>query len=299
MPVTFHPSGNILAQSFPETSKVYSAEGLLAVACPTQRARCGEIVQSSFSKTGNEDILPKTNGFVQTVVEAYNNHRCLIIRPDDVWAAILVQLSFYINAHGEELRSAFVSHEGKKMLTVISPNTLDSTDFGDMAVAMTDEIMKNVNDPALREWILPQFTTTTPTDTVVFSALMMETMKTYFSYTCKFACGLPRVTLEGEKSDWEAILERLERLKEYGLQTIAWYHLLKPVISNFVRAFEDPEGAENLDFWNRVCSPQHRGSGVSYLAGWVTAFCAFQENGNWIGQKLNWEVRFLYTEVEI
>ena len=161
-----------------------------------------------------------------------------------------------------------------------------------MAVAMTDEIMKNVNDPTLRDWILPQFTTTTPTDTVVFSALMMATMKTCFTYRFGFGCGLPRVTLEGEKSDWEAILERLERLKEYGLQTIAWYHLLKPVVANFVRAFEDPEGAENLGFWNRICSSEERGSGVSYLVGWVTAFCAFKENGDWIGQDLNWEVRF-------
>ncbi|EDR07352.1 uncharacterized protein LACBIDRAFT_327783 [Laccaria bicolor S238N-H82] len=249
MPVTFHPS-NIPAQSFTKTSRAYSAEGLLAAACPNQRAQCDEILKSSFSETDNGDILPKTNGFVHTVVEAYNNHRCLIIRPDDVWAAILVQLSFYINAHGEKFRSVFVSHEGKKMLT------------------MTNEIIKNVNDPALRDWILPQFTTT-PTDTVVFSVLMMATMKTYFTYRFMFGCGLPRVTLEGEKSDWEIILERLERLKEYGLQTIAWYHLLKPVISNFVRAFEDPKGAENLDFWNRICSSKHRGSGASYLAGWV------------------------------
>jgi len=298
MPVTFHPS-NVSAQSFPETSKTYSAEGLLAAACPNQRAQCDKILESSFSKTANEDIVPKTNGFVQTVVEAYNKHRCLIIRPDDVWAAILVQLSFYINAHGEELRSVFVSHEGKEMLTVTSPKSLDSTEFGGMAVAMTDEIMKNVNDPALRDWILPQFTTTTPTDTVVFSALMMATLKTYFTYRFLFGCGLPRVTLEGEKSDWEAILERLEKLKEYGLQTIAWYHLLKPVISNFVRAFEDPEGAENLDFWNQVCSSQPRGSGASYLAGWITAFCAFKEDGDWIGQNLDWEVRFFNAEVEI
>ena len=291
MPVTFHPS-NIPARSFSKNYRAYTEEGLLAAACPNQRAQCDEILESSFSETGTGDILPQTNGFVHAVVEAYNNHRCLIIRPDDVWAAILVQLCFYINAHSEELRSVFVSHEGKKIPTVTSPKPLSSTEFGDMAVAMTDEIMKNVNDPTLRDWILPQFTTTTPTDTVVFSALMMATMKTCFTYRFGFGCGLPRVTLEGEKSDWEAILERLERLKEYGLQTIAWYHLLKPVVSNFVRAFEDPEGAENLSFWNRICSSEERGSGVSYLEGWVTAFCAFKENGDWIGQDLNWEVRF-------
>jgi hypothetical protein len=31
--------------------------------------------------------------------------------------------------------------------------------------------------------------------------------------------------LEGERKDWEDILVRLEKLKEYGLQTIARYSL--------------------------------------------------------------------------
>lgn len=34
------------------------------------------------------DIIPQRNGFVHTVVEAYNQHRALIVRPDDVWLAI-------------------------------------------------------------------------------------------------------------------------------------------------------------------------------------------------------------------
>jgi hypothetical protein len=57
-------------------------------------------------------------------------------------------------------------------------------------------------------------------------------------------CGIPRVTLEGEKKDWENILTRLEKLKEYGDETTAWYHLLVPVISRFVGAFDNPDLVE-------------------------------------------------------
>ncbi|KAJ7501637.1 hypothetical protein B0H11DRAFT_2224514 [Mycena galericulata] len=45
---------------------------------------------------------------------------------------------------------------------------------------------------------------------------------------------------------------RLEKLREYGLETIAWYHLLHPVLVRFVAAFDSPESAENADFWGRV-----------------------------------------------
>jgi hypothetical protein len=60
-----------------------------------------------------------------------------------------------VNAHAEELRSFFVSHEGKKELTVQD----GFGDFGAMALQMTDLIAKIVVDRELRTWIMPDFST--------------------------------------------------------------------------------------------------------------------------------------------
>jgi len=121
--------------------------------------------------------------------------------------------------------------------------------------------------------------------------VLMSTMKAYFDFTCCITCGIPQVTLEGEKEDWEALLKKLEKLKEYGLETIAWYHLLVPVISRFVRAFEEPESRENIDFWGKVAHHESGGSGPSYYTGWITAFCVFNEetkgDHGWVGPRLN------------
>ncbi|KAF9165432.1 hypothetical protein BGX20_000611 [Mortierella sp. AD010] len=155
-----------------------------------------------------------------------------------------------------------------------------------MAKDMTAEIDRNVVDPSLREWILPNFTTTTDNDIIISSVVMMATMKKYYKYVFSCLCGLPKVTIEGEKRDWENILGRLEKLKQYGLETIAWNHLLVPVISHFVKAFDDPHGSENLEFWSKVCDKHGFGSGRPYLAGWLTAFCAFDEEGKWLGHPL-------------
>jgi hypothetical protein len=283
MPVTFSPAKHS-AESFVSVQHHTSAS-ILAKACYREFQKSDNILQSSFHGELISDIVPTTNGFVNTVKEAYNQHRALIIRPDDVWLAILVQFSSFVNANAEALRSQFVHHQGKKELEVVFENR-SMVDFGLMAKLMTKAIDENVTDPAIRTWILPDFTTTTPNDTTVCSIAMMATMKQYFSYKCCVACGIPRVTLEGERADWEKILVRLERLKEYGIQTIAWYHLLFPVISRFVKAFDAPDSAENLDFWGKVVHREGGGSGPSYLCGWITAFCVFNEAGKWLGKNI-------------
>ncbi|KAF9107060.1 hypothetical protein BGX27_008887 [Mortierella sp. AM989] len=281
MPVSFSPS-LIPANSFFSSPNLLSPLEIFKNACHDPYRQSDEIFQSSFFQD-TSDVLPTYNGFVMTLSEAYNQHRALIIRPDDVWTAILVQFNLFVNGHAETLRSQFVSHKGKKLLTVYASGTRYTVNFGQMAHAMTREIHQNVLDPSLRSWILPNFTTTTDNDIIVSSVVMMATMKKYFNYEFALMCGLPRVTLEGEKRDWEDILGRLEKLKEYGLETTAWYHLLKPVISRFVKAFDMPYGPEYLDFWNRITHYSGGGSGPTYLGGWITAFTVFDEDGEWMG----------------
>ncbi|KIJ59731.1 hypothetical protein HYDPIDRAFT_118237 [Hydnomerulius pinastri MD-312] len=263
---------------------------LLRDVAPEQSAKCAELLRTSLPQNRDEirDIMPHNNGFVKTVIEAYNNHRGLIIRPDDVWLAILVQFSFFVNGNAEALRRDFVGHQGKSELIIFSEGNRYTADFALMAHQMTDLMHQQITDPELREWIMPNFTTTSLVDTTAYAMVMMATMKEYFSFKFVLRCGIPRVTLEGEKKDWESILIRLEKLKKYGIQTIAWYHLLRPVISRFVAAYDNPNSQENLDFWNKVA---HRelGSGPQWLSGWITAFCVFDEKGQWQGNKLNEE----------
>ncbi|KAJ7694005.1 hypothetical protein B0H14DRAFT_2299167, partial [Mycena olivaceomarginata] len=151
---------------------------------------------------------------------------------------------------------------------------------------MVDLIEKNIVDPTLRQWVLPNFTTTTVNDdTTVAAVLMMATLKQYFSYGfMTTACGIPRVMLEGEKSDWVDILGRLEKLKEYGMETIMWYHLLRPVISRFVAAFDAPASQDNVEFWQKVAHLHQPSSGRSYYSGWINTFNAFDKESetHWI-----------------
>ncbi|KAJ6529636.1 hypothetical protein B0H19DRAFT_1274032 [Mycena capillaripes] len=295
MPVTFSAaphSANSINRAYTSTS--YTAKEILAHSCRQQSSKAEEILQFAFSSethaaSGRDlaakihNILPNDNGFVRTVIRAYNDHHALVIRPDDVWLAILSQFNFFVNANAELLRASFVAHEGKKNLKIEVEGTRYNIDFGAISRRMVDLIEKNVVDPTLREWVLPNFTTTTVNDTTASAILMMATLKE----VCSIACGIPRVTLEGEKSDWVNILERLEKLKEYGVETIAWYHLLRPVIARFVAAFDTPNSPDNVDFWQKVAHYHSGGSGPSYYSGWINAFNVFSEQGGWLGHELD------------
>ncbi|KAG6371848.1 hypothetical protein JVT61DRAFT_8845 [Boletus reticuloceps] len=138
-------------------------------------------------------------------------------------------------------------------------------------------------DASLREWIMPNFTTTTTIDKSISAIVMIGTMKEYFLYKFRLLCGIPRVTLEGERSDWEEILCCLEKC---GIQTTTWYPLLRPIVSRFVAAYDDPNSPGNLDFWNKVAHRSGSGSGPRWLSRWITAFCVFGEKGQWQGKKL-------------
>jgi hypothetical protein len=120
---------------------------------------------------------------VHTVIQCYNGHNALVIRPDDVWLAILTQFNFFVNGNAEQLRKQFVSHEGKKELEIKATGNRYTVDFGFMARQMTNLIDENIVDPALREWILPDFSTTTVNDVTVSSIVMMATLKVSCSNT--------------------------------------------------------------------------------------------------------------------
>jgi hypothetical protein len=306
MPVTFCPAPNNKVESygglcggrryFPSTEGVPAATSSLLLERtykdPEGERPIVKHLQSSFGREGAQTvpIVPQNNGFIDTVVDAYNSHQAFVIRPDDVWICILTQFSFYVNGDGqaERLRYLFVAHEDKKELVVKIPDS-HPVDFGALARMMTEKIHENVVDPELRDWTLPDFSTTTANDTVVASVVIMATLKACFEYTFMgIECGLPRVTLLGTQDDRISIFRRVNKLGRYGPETAAWRDLLRPVLARFVKAFEPgyAEGAENLDFWQRVADRDSGGSGPTYLSGWITAFCVFDREGKWLGSRL-------------
>lgn len=200
-----------------------------------------------------------------------------------MWLSILSQFSLYINGNAEALRHLFVTHEGQKTLTVdMTPFSLATIDLGRLAQEFTSVIQENVVDETLKAWMVPSFSTSTDDDKSVASFVMMGTLKRYFHYLAICGCGFPSVTLLGERSDWEEIQSRIDKLAHYGPEPTEWATLLKPVLRYMLLTFDEPDSPAVKDFWLRVAHEagiEGSGRGIRTLSGWITAFAFWKEDG--------------------
>lgn len=288
MPITFKIASHEANEykRYGPKGEVNAAEALNRIWRP-EGFKIKELLQSSFRSSSS--FNPDENGFVNTVVHAYNRHHHLIIRPDDIWVAILAQLNFYVNANAEALRSKFVAHEGKKEIEIRTSGTRYTVNYGEMAEQFGTRLKENILDPNLHGWIIPDYTTTTPNDKVICSVMMMSTLKEYFSYKIGILCGIPSITLLGTKEDYLAILLRLDKLDEFGHEPTVFARLLRPVVKNFATAFDMIEEGKtpDPDFWGKICHYHSGGSGPSYISGWLSAFCVWNKKGKWQGGNMD------------
>ncbi|KAF2798326.1 hypothetical protein K505DRAFT_346643 [Melanomma pulvis-pyrius CBS 109.77] len=242
------------------------------------------VLHTSFSTLpeNGECIVPYGNGFVHGAIRAFQQDLHLVLRPDDVWLSIATQFSFYVNAHAEELREFFVLDEGQEALGIHNPSSSPETLEVDwLAQHMADLIENKLVDPDDRDWLIPEFSTTTNNDRAVASMVMMSTMQKYFTFFASFGCGLPSVTLLGEKGDWQSILERLDRFETFGDEPKTWAKLLEPILKRFVATFDTPDDQQLKDFWLQICHLEggNGSAGPDVFTGWITAFMYWTQEG--------------------
>ena len=77
----------------------------------------------------------------------------------------------------------------------------------------------------------------------------------------------------------------MDRLESFGEESKAFWSLLKPVLTRFVRSFEAPDAPDVIDFWQRIAQERNMGSGPNYLCGWIRAFCFWNEDGECLAPK--------------
>jgi hypothetical protein len=106
----------------------------------------------------------------------------------------------------------------------------------------------------------------------------MGALQSYSSYESMPLCGISTVTLEGRKSDYIRILQRLDKLPEFGEDTRIWAMMLRPIITRFIGAFD---GNPDIMFWNSICHQTAQMCGDEHYTGWITAFCPFDQSGKW------------------
>jgi len=243
-----------------------------------------KVLMSSFDKakfSASDGIYPSGDSFVRGAIQAWGEHLHLVIRPEEVWFTILVQMNFYMNEYAETLRDMFVKHSGQEVIYI------EDFTWYDVLRQFQYEIQARVKTPWLLDWIRPNFTTTTENDVMTANVLMMGLTKAFFRYEGGIVCGLPSVTLLGEEEDWAALLKKVDRLPDFGSEPAEYAKRLRPILSRFVRSFKEPDSKEIVDFWNSIAIA-HRytlcGSPPVSLSGWITGFYYWRPDGRPFGR---------------
>lgn len=217
------------------------------------------------------------NGFVDAVIEAYNHHHRLEIRPDDLWLAILVQLSLYVAPRAEKMRSKLVKHQGTKNLRVTYEH--GPIPFDDAMLKLRNLAKEEMLDQ-IADWTCPDFTTTDDDSRLACAMALLSIAKSYFRYEIATMCGIPSIRLMGTVEDWVKLRRKVDDLGKLDagdgfLKT--WQLYLARIVSECIAA---AEGRADIDFWSKIVSVT-KGSGVPRASGWITSFAVFDRKGEW------------------
>ena len=189
------------------------------------------------------------DNFFKCMVQAYADHRPLVLSPDMVWLIISQGFSRYVNAHTEEMRDLLVFHEGKMELVVNSNNNilLPTGNWELLLNDFSDCIARNTKGE-LADLMTANFTTTGITERIASQVSLMDVVKKYFIYSnIAGVCGIPSITLKGSPDDWQKVLDKVRCLKKYHLEK--WTFELEDILKEFVKA---SKGKHNKKFWQNI-----------------------------------------------
>jgi Domain of unknown function (DUF4419) len=215
----------------------------------------------------------RMSGFLQAIHHSFDCHAPLILSPDDVWVTIAQGFSYYVNANAESLRKHFVKHEGQEYIEIQRDHFIKGSPDNDWMGGFnefSDKIAEHIGKA--RELLVSDYSTTTAISRAASQVVLMDAMKSYFSYGCRTCCGIPNITLEGTQDDWEHMVDQAQALAKYRCKD--WVQVLVTALKRFVDAFK---GNADPKVWQSLYH-EGGGSGGPFVTGWVNVFFPYTKS---------------------
>ena len=235
----------------------------------------------------------RRDALLSAVQLAFDKHHPIVFSPDLVYGYLAKGIALHINKYPEELRKLYVSHDGKKELIYINDSFVrgkKENDWADMFNHFADQLKTETKGNSVVQNDL-KFSTSTPMTEAHRHVLAMESMKSYFEYTCCTVCGISCVILEGTSEDWKLLQEKvtaqLREINDYceanpeaNCATLKWWSpAVEVMLENFVSTYNSQKRGEELSeelklWWSTIYKYNAaRGSGgVATATGWVNIF---------------------------
>ncbi len=271
--------------------------------------RLEAVVSNQNDEEHNREIVSVGgNGFLVACVTAFAQHLPLGLSPDHIWTLITYTFAKHVDTHAEELRSNFVSHEGKKTLKVFTPpsfqmSQMNNPDSGATAKEwetfvfpeFSKQIKTHVGEDT-HSLLTGDFTTSTAASKACNEIVLMSAMKNYFSYLLVTRCGIPNITLLGTEGDWVSLRNRTEALGKLMKEDFSsyWLPLVLPILDEFVDSYR---GNVNHGFWQSMVKLRNndQDSGrKSFISGWIQIFFPYLASGRLNSSLHPWQKMYFY-----
>lgn len=258
------------------------------------------------------------DNFFKFMVEAYADHRPIVLSPDIIWNLIAQGFCQHVNNNPEALRDRIVYHEkGKIELTITTNEELHSPNvkWDELLDVFDKQIAESTKDN-LADVMRADFSTTDKTARIVSQMTLMSSVKAFFDYSVIYAtCGIPSITLEGTPEDWLKVRNKAIQLRKYDLDLDWWLIDLIPILKEF---FQASQGNVHKAFWRNIVKKDRPeefvGGGCSWgdrpteLDGWFLKLMPYDRKGKRTPNKVSYEyddmpsqvinVDFMYKNLE-
>jgi hypothetical protein len=227
------------------------------------------------------------NNFINAFLDAYNYHKNIVIRPDDIKLQLLMIISTCVSNNPDKFRSYFTDTTEKKELKV--KNNIFDADY--FCKIFADLLEENIKDKEFVQHYTSQFSTINQIISTVNNITLMNTLKEYFSFTMICECGIPAVILKGTNDDWDKLFKTYDFFRKIFLDTELqnWFRHFDKVIDLFKKMQTDQKTDQKTDkyicdMWKRVISyiPECSG-GDLILGGWIRLFVPYNGKNKLIG----------------
>ncbi len=245
----------------------------------------------AFSHRGTDFIGSardaRENALLRALRLAYSNHHGIALSPDVIYNIVLQGISIHVNRQPEKYRDLLVSFDsGKQEITCVNDALVRGAwdnNWGACIVALMREVVARAPQDSILKLADPMgvsfSTTTAEVEAVAHAAALMDVTSAFYTYVVRTRCGIPFVDVLGQREDWELLATKLYRIlgtPELGLQP--WLEKLKPLLANFIAAYEEEEedvtknpGASTAGCWWQSIYKYHlahSGQEVT-ISGWI------------------------------
>jgi hypothetical protein len=218
------------------------------------------------------------SSFWSTLQRCFNRHIPLAFRPEVLWYMIFHEVGTCIKLNPERYRLYFSNEKEKKTLTVTVDEKRGVDGVPDSVwpqhIKMFSDKILDEMPSQLGEVMMQEFATSTNITDAATTIALMDAASPYFDYHMRYACGIPRIRLDGNPEDYNKLVEASKVLRTMFEKDLGKYfdHLI-PVLQTIA---DHANGCEvDHEFWGSICN-LNSGSGGSDgsddMGGWMTTF---------------------------